>query len=338
MKTSYISIQTIITDYIDQTGHEGELDPLLIYKFANDAIDRICTDEQMNQKVALLLVENYRATLPDDFRAVIQAAYRVDSPKPCTREEISEMTQKVLGTECDLKISLNCPRCKETDCSCSTPIAEVDVNRIWETAHPEVYTRHMKHFYSYGNLTERKGPCSDLHTDFRLMTTSHSSFFNAPYHIPGCANINLDCEIEYSINRPNIVVNFLKGEILLSYMGILIDEDGYRLIPNEPTVFTAIIQWIEERMAFREYRKTKTQNDRIYWQQMFELKEKMIARARGYIQTPDFDSFWKFVKQHWTKLIPYSHWEHNLNRPQRDLYRHPQETYFPNKVKSIDDL
>lgn len=330
MKHGWISIQTIIEDYIDSSGHEGELDEVLILKFANDAIERISSDEQLAHKIALLDVKNYQAQLPPDFKYVIQAAYRAHPTEKCTREQISQITQKVLGTDCELEININCHKCKEESCSCSTPIVEVDVNRIWETAHPELYAKHMKHYYSHSNTVDR--PCHMLSDQWVLMQYKSNHLHNIQFHIPHCLNTTLDNEVAYEINKPNMTVNFEKGQVLLSYMGLITDSDGYRMIPDEPIAFRAINDYIEERLAFRAYRMSRQQNDRIFWQQMLEVKERSIARAREQLQIPDYDEFWAYVKQHWLKTRP--DWEHeaNLNRRRKQPHRrYPTSITNPTK-------
>jgi hypothetical protein len=159
------------------------------------------------------------------------------------------------------------------------------------------------------------------------MRPTSNHFFNIPYHIGDCVNVSVDTEIEYHIEKPNIITNFKKGDILLSYVGVHLDKDGYRFIPNEPIVFRAINQYIEERFAFIQYRKSKEQKDRIYWQQQLELAEKFIARARNQIQTPDFDEFWRFVQQHWSRLLPNYKWEKNFNRTPKRTFKYPNQTY-----------
>lgn len=324
-KEGFIGINSVIEDYLDFSGHEGELDETWVLKQANDAVERITTDQQLVHKIEILDVRNYRAVLPDNFKYVNQAAYRIKPEHPCSREEISQFTQKVLGTDCNLEINLKCPNCYKEECSCDQRVIEVDVNRIYETAHPEMFTRYMDHFYRTGNTTKR-GTESFYHPDFLLMRKTSNSFFNTPYHIGKCVNLSIDSKVEYDIDPPLIIVNFKEGEILLSYMSVKTDENGYRMIPNSEVVFEAINYYIEERMSFKKYRQTREQKDRIFWQQMKELREKHIGRAKAQLQTPDVDEWWQFVKNHWTKVVPYYNWEINYNKSTNDRFMYPGQT------------
>ena len=161
------------------------------------------------------------------------------------------------------------------------------------------------------------------------MRHTSTSFYNIPYHIDNCINLNFDCAVEYSIKKPNLIVNFKKGWVLLSYMGVLLDDEGYRMIPDEEIVFTAVTEFILERVLKRKFLTTLEQKHRIAWQMQVEIAEKSIARAREQIGTPDFDEWSQFVRTHWNTIIRYKHWEGNLNRAQGDQYRYPNETYYP---------
>lgn len=324
-KYNNISLLSIIEDYLDFSGHEGELDETWVLKQANDAVSRIVTDQQLVHEIALLDVRDYKAELPSQMRYVVQAAAKEDAKYPSSREEVSQYVQKVFGTDCEFEINLNCKQCGNTGCSCDTNVLEVDVNRIYETAHPELFTQYMSHFYRSGGNTGR-GTKSYYHPEFLLMRKTSNNFFNVPYHINECLNLGIESVYEYDIKMPNIVVNFKQGQILLAYMATPTDKDGYRLIPDVEVVFQAINYYIEERMAFRNYRSSKTQNDRAFWQEMFQLKEKMIKRARITLQIPSEDEWWQFVKNHWTKVVPYYKWEQNFNRGLPDQFRYPDQT------------
>lgn len=333
MKTNFISVKSSVYEFIRFIGHEGELDKNDLLAWANDAVSRIVTDEQLNHKVTLIDVKNYRAQLPADFKYVIQAAYKEKDNKKCTRESVSQWTQKILGTECDLEINLKCPKCTTTECSCGSPIVEVNADRLWKSSNPQYQAAYQKHFYSYGGNTMRGGGKhyqSQYHPQFKLMKHTNSSFFNVPYHISECININLDCEVEYNINMPNMIVNFKEGQVLLSYLGRNVDAEGYLMIPNEPVVIRAISYAMAERWSYRQFMRTGEQKDRIAFQINAELTEKWTARALSELQTPDYDEFSSFVKSFWHKVIPYWDHESNLNRNSKSpKFKYPGETRNP---------
>lgn len=332
MNYEYISIRSVLEDFVDVANKNEEVDESLILKFALDAANRIVPASAMVEQVALLEVENYVTPLPDNFRYVIQAAYRLDTKsikRSSLVEEVVEHTYNTLdGSGCELKVNLNCPRCKEPSCDCSLPIIEVDVNRIWESANPQLYAHYMKHFSGYGNLTQRGS--SSYHPKFMLMKHTANSFFNVPYHVNECPNINVDTDIEYNIVNPNMITNFKCGHVLLAYLGHPMDEEGYRMIPNSELVFKAIQYYIQERLAFKGYIQAPSQVTRALWMDMEAMTEKNIGRARAQLTNPSVDEFHQFVKSHWVKLIPNWDWDKNTNRSGKNQFRLPNQTYNGN--------
>src|SRR4029079_4285326 len=205
-KPTYISPKAAIHEFRRFVGTNIEINKSDILASVNDTLDRVLTAEQLTQKIALLPVENYKVELPDGFKYVCQAAYRNQcDPTNKTRLEISQLTQKILGTDCNLEINVNCPTCNPNPCSCGTPIVTVDADRIFESNNPQLLHGHMDHFYSYGTTSGFKS--SVHHPEFQLMRVTCSDYFNVPYHISECVNINLDCNIEYMIENPNMIIN-----------------------------------------------------------------------------------------------------------------------------------
>lgn len=317
MKTPFISIRTIVEEWLDTSGEKGQIDEFLIYKFANSAMEMLSTDEQLEENIALIQVRNYKVELPDNFKFVVQAAYNIEE-EYCSREEVVQWTQKALdGSGCNITIDLDCPRCHKTECSCNSTVLTVDINRIYENAHPELYTSYMNHFYKSGGTTKR-GTHSFYHPRFCLMRPKSGSFHNLPYHIGKCLNLDVDCEIEYAIDHPYMIVNFEKGQVLLSYLGVKRDEDGYRLIPNNEYAIDAIIAYIEERMAYTRYRSTESPTAERFWLHAKQEKNSKMRIAKSKLQMPSQDEWKVFLDNYWRKIVPYYFYEQNMRRFDRD--------------------
>lgn len=331
MKVGYVSIHSVVQDYLDITGEDvlggknyGGVKEELILKWANDAIERMNNDVQYVHKVDLLRIENYKAEIPPGFKYVAQASYRRIHESSQLRDRITEWSQKALdGSGCKLDISIDCPKCHETTCDCKTsPIVEVDVNRIYQDAHPELYTKYMAHFFHHGSLNDRGEMTSCMDPDFVLMRRTSNSYFNIPYHIGNCLNLNADIDVEYDISLPHIITNFSEGEVLLSYIGEKLDEDGYRMIPDLPVVHEAITIAVDERMAYRRWRLEGNPSHRVDWQTIHALKEKLIARGRSQLQIPDPDAWHQYIRNHWKQLIPKWNWREDFNRFRPDRFNY----------------
>ncbi len=324
MKVNFVSAKSAVKEFLRNSGHAGELDRTDILAWANDAVSLFITDEQLLHKIILLDVKNYKAELPKDFKSIIQAGYKLEEAKSCTqlKTEIVQFKQKQWG--CDLEITVKCPKCHKVECSCNEPSYVVDIDRMWANAHPEHMMAYAKHFYSYGK-TYSDSCC--YHDDYRLMRPNSASFHNLEYHIGNCINLNLDCEVNYIVDLPNIVVNFKEGKILLAYLARHSDEDGYLMIPDTARAHEAVYRYVQEKMLYKKYLEDFSQNVRIAWQTSVELKERAISRARAELQMPEFDEFQSFVSKFIHKVLPYYKAENNLYRTSNKNFNIPNQTY-----------
>jgi len=253
MDLEYISIKSVLEDYVDFAGEELQLKESVVLKVADDTMSKIMTGENLDFRIARLEVKNFQAMLPKGFKMVVQAAYRDSTPRYITREQVVGWQQKVWGTDCKLNITLECPDCHQEICNCSNDVVIVEADDFWRDSHPEFVANKFKHFYNYGNLGEPMGmPCEG----FKLLKRTSNSFFSTKYHIPGCVNLSFDCDYEYDIAPPKMILNFKEGEILLAYMSIAYDSDGYRMIVNHPRVHEALFYAISERTSFANWGKT----------------------------------------------------------------------------------
>lgn len=322
---NFISAKAGVREYVRMSGHKGDLDKSDILAWTNDAVSRIVTDEQLIHKLVLLEVKDYKADLPIDFATLIQASYLISTENISDLKwEVSEFTDRQLG--CNINIEVKCPKCKKHKCSCDSPEIYVDVDRLWRSAHPEYQVAYMNHFHNFG----RVGETSTYSDKFKLMKPATGSYFNSEYHLKGCVNFNVDTEVEYRIQHPNIIVNFKEGKILLAYLAKRIDEEGYLLVPDEPVAIEAISWYIQEKMLYRRFLEDFSQNTRLAWQQAFELREKFIARANSQLQMPSADVWRTFIRRFVHRILP-----GRLNAIENEYFRkdpggdfkYPDQTY-----------
>jgi len=303
----------------DIYGGISELDML---RWVHDAVGIISTATQKVQRIVVLNIDDYRARLPNGFLAVVQAAYREEPKECCTREQVVKWVENTFDKHgCKIEISLVCPACSKIECSCDQSFVEVDANRIYQDAHPEQYYGYMKHFYAYGNTFSRGQGC--VYTDeFQLMRRTVDAFYNIPYHIGDCVNFKVDSPVEYDISAGIdgglfISTTFKKGEVLLSYMSEKTDEFGYRMVPDTPRCIEAVLHFLDERLAYRAWRKTGDSARYRDWIALEGLRDKKIARAVAELKLPDQDKFKNFLSTTWKQPIPFWHYDksRNLHNP-----------------------
>lgn len=318
--TKWISTKEIIDDFLDISGATRDLSTRMLHKFSSDAVELFLPAAQFDFGIVAGEVKNHKFPVPRGFHQVVQVGF---SPQVGTRnlkEKIIQWTQDVYGTDCKLTINLDCPECGLTEdvCNCGAPSVIVDVNRMYETANPQIQAQHFSHFYGYGGTTER--PTSPIHGEFRLISPSQGYFRNSNYHIPNCINIGLETEITYDIDRTGFIFNFPTGEVIISYLAHPMDDEGYRLIPDSVYATEAVVKYIEEKIAYRRWRKTREQVDRAFYHDCVQLRQRAVSEAVNYFDSIDPNEFELFLRNHVWKVAPYWNYRKNLNNNQADRY------------------
>jgi hypothetical protein len=325
MDLEYISIKTVLEDYIDYSGEQLQIPESIVLKTANDTLQKILTGENLDLRIAKLEIKDYQAILPKGFKSVVQCLYRDFTPHRLRREEVVEWSQNLYnGDGCKLKINLECPNCHQDSCDCNSDVVVVNVDRMWQDSHPEYYAS-KRYLHNYGKVGD---PRHNACYDFKIMRRRQNNFGMIKYHIPNCINLHFDDpnHAEYEISLPKIVTSIKEGEILLSYLSTVLDDEGYFMIPNHSRIMEALFYAIEERMLWKDLRKTGDPKFRELFLIAEKKKNDSIALARAAIQVPSYDQWMEFARNHWTKYIPETidRNEINLGRHSSDRYKNPQ--------------
>jgi hypothetical protein len=332
MKTSFVSILAPIYDWIEDNGiRNDEISESMLVKWATDPIKWVKTTDQHAHRITILQVENYKAELPNDFELIAQVAGKVDPRIPCencekqgrpsekfrnktTREQMVQWLHSTLERECELELNLKCPRCHETTCDCTTPAIEVDVDRAWEMSHPEIYYGHYTRIGRFG-YGPGHDPYSYYTDEFRLMRYATNDYFRTNAFLTDCPNVDCrECHLSFILEPPYIEVDFARGELLLSYLGKKLDENGDLMVPDHPDVFSAIYWHLEYKWWWREYRRKNNQNDFRKFKEAERQREDAIGMARSALTNPEFHEFKVWLDNNWARRIPnYKHHD-NINK------------------------
>jgi hypothetical protein len=319
----FVSIKSAVLDWVDDNGlgHEEVNHPLLI-KWAGDCVQWCSSQEQLKPRIGVFQIENSRLKLPADFKMLCQAASNVPYDEPCDckadpendccsekkgavsmppktrREDLVQWVQGTMEKDCNLEINLNCPRCHTSSCSCDTPLVEVDVDRIWEMAHPEIYYGHYTRIGRFGNGPGQNSPYASIYTPkFRLMRYASNDFHRLRQVIGDCPNVNCDnCHKEFIISDGYLEVDFDKGEVLLSYLGKVLDEDGELMIPDHPDVHEAIINHLDYKWYRLQWKKEKDSAARAISQEAMQLREQHIGYAKDALDMPSYLKFKEYLE------------------------------------------
>lgn len=319
MKTNFVSINTVIDEYLDFSGDPGRLDKPMLKKIANDIITKVSTTEQDTHKISLLKIEDWRVKLPSDFKKVVQVLYRDSFEGTIRKESVVEWVRKSYDdTACEFRITKECDNCNGGE------VITVDIDRQWYQAHPELQYNHMKHFYKHGGIRKGGGCSSSFDPSFRIMRCAQHNFFNTDMHVKGCLNLDEKLLVsettEYRLDLPYLKSSEKDGWILISYLANKVDDEGYRFVPNIPEVFDAINWALEERMLYRQYRSSKDDRVRRASMDAKMEKERKIAMSKEILDTPSFDSWNAFIENNWKKVYPYYDRELQMGRAMPDQY------------------
>lgn len=306
MKYPQITPQELVQDYIDSNASlQRDFDEELLLKFATDYSHKLnlAAIEQSVERIVLLPVENYSTQYPSDLRQIVQASYLMDYTDPSDRWRITQVVYDNIVDECDLEVNIKCPDCwpeqkKTMDCGeCNYSYIEVDVDQIWNNAHPELWFGHMKHYLGTSS-TVKDINRSTYHNSFQLMRPATGPYFNMKYHIPTCHNINIDSEVQYRLEQGNkLVVNFEKGMVLLSYLGIPLDDDGNPTIANIPEVYESVGYYLDEKLSWIDYRLSKSREDYSAFQAAKAERIRTMRLAKTRLTQIDIHKFWEDMKQ-----------------------------------------
>lgn len=326
MKTRFVSIKNAVLEFIQDSGFQhDEIDQATLIRWASDVVRAVTFDQQLFHRVTVLRVENGKAELPEDFEMLTQAASRVFHQGPCDcdlrpddecctprghsrerhypptrRPQVVQWVQAAFEDECEIEINLKCPRCHKTACDCESPAVEVDVDRIWELSHPEYY---YQHFNKVRWMGEGRGYTSFYSPKFKLMRYAQDNLFNADFLIGECVNLMCEeCPHSFMIQGNFLEVDFEKGEVLLSYLGKALDDDGDIMIPDHEAVFRAITHGLTHKYFHRKYLQG---DDRARARSFdsLQLSQSAVRDAYEALNVPEFLEFQSWMENNWYRRL-----------------------------------
>jgi hypothetical protein len=326
----YLPISAAIEEYLSLTDDKGRIDRAYIKRLANSVVRKFTFEDQVQHKIALMDVVDNKVDLPKNLNKIVQVAYKGVSERKVRRTQVVEWMQRTT-TDCNLVISLDCPKCSTSgNCSCDSEELIMDVDRDYLMSHPEHVYGNLKWYYRHGGLDSDNAPVSLYHPEFRVIKYARSTMFGADYHVKGCLNLESRLFVNDSVNYVNeegsyLRLNVQEGQVLLSYLEYKTDSDGYRYIPDLEDLFEAIKWYIEEMTTYRLARKNVA--NRSLHQTYLNLsktakmeKLEAMGRSREKLRTMDFQNYWSFIENNWSKVYAYDDWQQNFNAPERDRY------------------
>lgn len=314
------SLKTALTEFLKIYSSDDELLKTVYLSWANDSVSEYSTYKVYDIRVMPLDIKNYQAVLPEGFYEEIQVLYTKQTECPTTRLEAIEWTQQIFGTDCKYVIKKECKGCSaSTACECGSAPVIIVPDHLWQMNQSRnLYntTGYVREF-SMANTRYAKPRTQPL----AILPLSTNNFHKINYdNLHDCKMPNLSTRDEYVINQDKIITSFKDGSIILAYQSEVLDEDGYRLIPDHPYAYEATTSYIMERKAFSDYSKNPNQTTRAFWSDMVSIRDKNVSRANSFFKVPTENEFDAIIKNVWSKVVPNHSHRYNLNRYKPDEY------------------
>lgn len=326
--TDLVSLSTFLSTYIKRTNTQPEdLDEDIVLDFANDAVQKLHSDKTSEHIVDLLPVSNYNTPKPKDCRKFVELAFKNEPFRGrglmYHDEVISWTGQNFAG--CDIKVSVDCPKCHEhkTKCGCPPESVVIKVDEDWLSANVERHYWSIPFYRGTYGLNKMGGIGSFYHPEFSLMRPTSHKFHGADFHVKGCRNLDrrllADWPIEYKYDPKtrSIRSNVESGTILLSYLAIPKDDDGYPLAPDDVDAFEAIFWDVRAKMLYRDIDKKKN-NFTLFKDAMHYAKEYMeTAKDKIDAITP---AEWYRIMRKYQKGVKFNNSDSQAGRLLRDKF------------------
>lgn len=320
--TQYISSDKALSEFAIKYSESNQYFDEDIAKMYLDAgIERIMTaDSHKVYVISKSLNHQGKVHLPINFKYPLQIAYRDSESieQPITRASVVEYIERNINDSCNVTISLDCDKCKSKNCSCNNdayPI-ELDVTQTILGANPELMVGYNRFLIGYSNY--RNSYRSNIHKGFTIIRPTTNYFFNLPTQIQECQVPCLDDLLEYRIDDGILEVNngsirnypygevssilekdcttSRSGQVLISYIGSRMDDNGFLLVPNESSVFTYLESHLLQEFAKRAYAFEKNQGSRTYWMDMQNETKMLFAKANAVLRIPNKDQWEEIMR------------------------------------------
>jgi len=312
MRTEYISSLKVVSDYLLKSGKLHANDPDfnedLARIYSDEAIDELMTADSYKIYIGHHTLYNGKTKLYPNFKYPLQVAYRgidhtgMNDDNSYYKTTVAQYVQRSLEDSCNLTVDVSCPKCHKTDdCSCESYPMKLDVTHTLLASNPELSVGYTKFLVGYSNQGK-----SSMNEGFKVIYPASNYYHSVPNDIRGCMIPDLNDDLTYSVDNKVLTTNSIDNDsqVLISYLGSRMDDDGWLLIPNEPFVFKAVTARIMEGFALYEYNSRPTQSSKDLWITMNAYASREISKAKSKLRIPDPDQWRDMLDRTWLRRLP----------------------------------
>jgi hypothetical protein len=306
----HVSLKTIVERVYMDFGFNYSLSFTEAAEWAGSILALLKVPLSLQNKVEEITIDESRGELPCDLESIVQTARMVEQGNDgCTSMVISTLDR---GTEyvevsaidivnrkfklCGCNAFTSCDECTPEGCEPTRPIIRSAGGSL---AKPRYRLEPMRWAT---DTFHTKQHCSDY--DFYCKSAS-----------------------TYTVSGNHIFANFEHGKVMMSYLAIPTDEEGFPLIPADEWWRQAVQYEIAYKIAFKMFIQGNI-TDKAF--QMIEReRDWKVAQAVNKTKIPSIDEMESFKNQ-WLKLIPqynnHNNMFRNMQLPEK-MFNHPYR-YF----------
>lgn len=316
-----ISAKAIISDYIEDSDIQGEVNESLFLRWITDYDDMVGLSEDLAPQITHLYVDNYRTDIPDGLRKIQQVVARNRKERVCDRKEaVSSWVTNSMYPGCEITSTIECKSCKTKEsCSCRTPVYEVEIDRQWEMSNPQFY---LKGWNRSGTVGKGAGMTNAQKSEWTLLRPAMDDFYRNKYFLNDCLNFTpgMSYYNSFKLEPPHLTVDFPEGEVIISYMGKTLDEDGDVMVVEDGHYLEGLIAHLDYKWWSREAKrhaysgKTNMRLFKQYSQAAKQERELSISRYKSRTVVPDYKEWSTFMEKVMNQRIPNRKFDQGLKR------------------------
>lgn len=298
MKVNFLSSEDLIQETIEDINiSDDSANMKLFRRWSFDVAKQLITDEQLERRIAIIDVSNYRAVLPDHFQIIDEVAAKEGRNNKTQLQAIASQYKADMESGCELTIDIKCPKCKSHSCSCEANEYVINVTRDMELNIPKK-TGSLSRVGGTGGLFHNYDTENPLATYDDFVYMSPSTDYKEMYklHIPDCINLCLDSDLVYYVQNGIMETNFKEGEILLIYLALPADDHGNIMIPDLPESIEAFQEYMIYKYFRRNYLRTSNQNDLNKYRIAEVNFADKVATSKAKLQIPAYAEIAKMFK------------------------------------------
>ena len=236
-------------------------------EWIGEALEHIGSAAQLEKKVCLVPISNFKGNLPADLYYINQVAVN-NAVSPTTENELTELLKQVKDIQTKLA--------ENPDQNFDHELRELNSRIVV-----------LENIYMSNE---------SMLTPLAYCTTN----FPEALHCEDCVNRSAKCKECYYVDTDKIKTSFTSGQVCLSYMAFPTDDDCFPLVPDDISYKEAMFWYIYKKILLGGQVPVENGINYVFAEQQWKY---YCTQARNAANYPDIDRYESYMNQ-WVRLIP----------------------------------